>query len=114
MLIVGASTLLSGCADGRTRTPIGQIDVTVTLSRNVGGGGLGPSLDHVPQSLKTVTVVGAAGEKLTAATDSHGLAQLQVPPGEYDVSADFCPNGPEHVVVASGATVNLSIDCLAP
>ncbi len=106
--------LMSGCSGPpKSTVSSSMIETTVTLSRS---GGLGPSLDHVPQreAVVTVTVTDAAGVERTATTDADGRARLAVPVGEYDVSTGFCPFRPQHVVASPGAVVRLTIDCLAP
>ena len=57
----------------------------------------------------------SAGRDLTATTDSNGRASLDLPPGDYGVTADFCPNGPVEVHVRRADEVSeVAVDCLAP
>ena len=109
LVLLAASPLLSGCSLGRST---GEIDATVTLSRN-GAAGLGPTFSHVPQHGWGVSAQSTSGGTITASTDADGVARLTVPPGSYDVSADYC-TGPQHVEVSAGSTVDLEFDCAAP
>ena len=108
-----AATILSGCGLIGGSTPVdGAVNVTVTLSRS---GGLGPTLNNVPQSGVHVTVTDDSGGRWSGTTDGAGEANVAVPsPGEYDVDISFCPDAPQQANLAEGATAKVRFDCLAP
>jgi hypothetical protein len=107
-----AASVLSGCSQGDDKVQAGAVEVTVTLSRS---GGMGPSIDHAPQSGVHVTVTDDAGGKWLKTTNSDGEARLSVPsPGEYEVDISMCPDAPRHATVARGATAKVQFDCIAP
>jgi hypothetical protein len=110
-VLLAATALLGACSQG-TSPPQGQLQVVVTLSRS--GGAVGPTFDHAPQSGEVVRVADSAGRDLTATTDSNGRASLDLPPGDYGVTADFCPNGPVEVHVSADEVSEVAVDCLAP
>lgn len=112
-MVLIALMLMTGCAAAKPQPEVGQIDVLVTLSRSASGG-VGPSFDHVPQRGQPVKAVDAAGDGHRAVTDADGYAHFTVPPGEYGVTADFCPNGPVRVAVVTDEVASVSVDCLAP
>ena len=107
-----AATALSGCSHGDRGGQDGAIHVLVTLSRS---GGMGPSIDHAPQSGVHVTVTDDAGGKWPATTNGDGEAQITVPsPGEYDVDISFCPEAAQHASVSAGGSATVRFDCIAP
>jgi hypothetical protein len=106
----GAMGLVAACTHDAPAKD-GQLVVLVTLSRT---GGVGPSFDHVPQPDEVVRVIDTAGHKQTASTDSDGEAEFVLAPGDYGVTADFCPNGPVPVTISADKVSRAAVDCVAP
>lgn len=104
--------MVSGTTVGNDSDPSETVEAIVTLSRS---GGFRPAIHHAPQMGVRVTVTDSEDGSWSGITHADGVARLSVPsPSQYEVEITGCPNPPQEAALATGATVKIRFDCIAP